>query len=140
MQIEHRTWVPRFLAEFTPNKPLRVIEVLPWDLDIFVKEQDPDDPEHTTELHHLWEEADRSLSRGLKRFTLYSPRENKHIPKDPWHPEQLHSLLPILSSKGILHFEQNTGMSVIKFDARRLTMQQSYGQDLMLTRLATFEI
>jgi len=112
LQIEHRKWVPKCLSQFIPSKPLQVVEILPWNLDIFVKHKSLDDPQGTSELDQLWAEADRTLAGcgGLKRFSVYSPRDEVHVHRNPWHPEQLHFLLPISSIKGILHSESNPGV------------------------------
>ena len=112
LNMAHRKWVPRCVSDFVPNKPLQVVDVLPWNLDIFVKDKDLDldDPWGSSELDQLWTEADRALAGcgGMKRLSVYSPRDEVHVQRNPWNPEQLHLLLPASSKKGILHSERNT--------------------------------
>jgi len=124
VEMNHRRWVPRCLAEFIPNKPLlRVIEILPWDIEILTKTKESDDPQEKAELERFWAEADQSLSGcgRLERFTVHRPHDERTVPVDGWKPEQLQSLLPISMSKGIVHFEENTGGSRQKRDVCGLT-------------------
>jgi len=113
LTVDHRKWVPRCLSEFVPNKTLRVIEIIPWDLGILVKAKESDNPQEKAELEGFWAEADRGLSGcgGLERFTIHPPRGVEATSVDRWNREQLRTLLPISMSKGVVHFEQKTGTS-----------------------------